>query len=292
MLTKRTHCLLLAGLSILCFQTQAATFALKNFHVVPDPSPTQNLLTGNGVLSTAPGGYDVVQTPVTSSGSRILVQPTATTSGVRERSMSTSVTTTHYVVDGATQNYDVTVKAPAVNSAVQKVRVSGIIESDFAQTLTFHMSARGAYETFTDDDGDLRSPDAPAFKYRFQNDYSDGFRHGVNQKTTYSDQVANQKNGYTAVTDDQIPLVFDTHMLMYFSAQFTTSGHQSIDEFLVSVTGALSGGTAGMPKTNTNTMTFNESIPATVPEPETYALLLAGLGVTAWVGRRNKGRTV
>jgi hypothetical protein len=35
-------------------------------------------------------------------------------------------------------------------------------------------------------------------------------------------------------------------------------------------------------------MTFNETFSAPVPEPETYAMLLAGLGALGFVGRRRR----
>jgi hypothetical protein len=40
-----------------------------------------------------------------------------------------------------------------------------------------------------------------------------------------------------------------------------------------------------------NTLAVNIELTSAVPEPETYAMMLAGLGLLGWVGRRRNQKT-
>jgi PEP-CTERM motif len=85
--------------------------------------------------------------------------------------------------------------------------------------------------------------------------------------------VAFDGNSYTPAVNISVPGVFGADAWTYAASNLSASAHT------LDITGTLLGGSVG----------FTGSISITaqpVPEPETYALLLAGLGIVGWVARR------
>jgi len=80
-------------------------------------------------------------------------------------------------------------------------------------------------------------------------------------------------NAFTPVVNLSVPNVFGADAWTYAAGNLSAGAHA------LDVTGALIGGAVG----------FTGSISITaqpVPEPESYALLLAGLGLVGWLARR------
>lgn len=302
MTMKNKSFLMLAGLSALSLQAQA----------VLNPTPTAGTgfslsnLSFSAMVGTTAGslpmtdGYSIVSTPepaapdlVTSTAPVITVVTTAPTKTAAGNTKTTTTfvrTTTQYTANtAATETYKVVATSPAITELYQRVRLYGSVKSSLAttQTLTFSLIANGGYQKYLDLDDDPTVPGPPSLKYLFASSAVTSLVGSSNPNNpTYDSQnpvLKYHENNLAPLT-----VILGPHETKYFETQIVTSGNSSVSDYLISFTGVPSGGQAEKPLVTDVVEVFNQSIPMLVPEPETYAMLLAGLGAIGFVAHRKR----
>ena len=287
---KNKALVLLAGLSALSLQAQADTFELSN--LVASPSAGRSVTTSLSPSNTPETAAPVVTETPHVVTSEIARAPTRTVEGSTRTTTTFTRTTTSYAPSSAgTETYKAVVAAPGVTGVAQRVRLSGSIKSLVQQTMTFAMIANGAYTNEFDADGDRVPPTNPVMKYKFSVTSFPDMVGGINLadphfNVTPGNSDPAQFTNYNE-TSEQMPLNFTAGEVKYFSAQVSTNTLASITDFLISFTGAPSMGQASDRNFDVVEITYTPISP-TIPEPETYSLLLAGLGVMGFVARRSK----
>ena len=289
---KNKAFVLLAGLSALSLQAHADSYQLTNLAASP--------LAGRSLASTptlTPSNTPETADPVVTETphqvtTEVVTAATRTAAGSNKTTTTFTRTTTSYAPSSAaTETYKAVLASPGVTGVAQRLRLTGQIKSLVHQTMTFQMIANGAYTNQFDAEGDPVAPQHPFIKYKFSNAPFTGITGGINLddphfKTKTGNVDPNHFTNYNE-TSDQLPLNFNAGEMKYFAAQVATNSLASITDFLISFTGAPEMGQASARNFDVVEITYTPT-PPLVPEPETYSLLLAGLGVMGFVARRSK----
>ena len=289
---KNKAFVLLAGLTTLSLQAQADSYQLSNLAATP--------LTGRSLKATptltpsdTPETADSVPSESPHTVESVIDRPaTSTTPGRNKITTTFTRTITSYAPStAATETYQALIQSPAVTGAVQRLRLTGQIKSLVHQTMTFQMIANGAYTNRFDSEGDPIAPLHPAIKYKFASLAFSGITGGINlEDTNFKSKTGNvDPDHFTNYneTTGLLALNFNAGETKYFAAQVATDSLASITDFLISFTGAPEMGKATTKNVDVVEITYTPIAP-TVPEPETYSLLLAGLAVMGFMARRSK----
>lgn len=288
---KNKSFLMMAALSALSLQAQAVSFTLSDLSVTSslDGAGVALPLTFSQVTTgtAEPARPDLVSESAHLISTVVDVAPTTTTTGTSTTTTMFDRTTTSYSAgSAATTTFQAVVSPSSITTAVQRVRLFGTITSnlDVAQTLTFELIANGSFESYSDD-GDTATPGAPALLYKYS---SSAFTNFVG---SLSPDISYQKPGeslYHERTSAILQLSLMPHEVKYFATKISTNGYSSISDYLIDFSGATVDGQGGTPRIDHVVENYDTIIASTVPEPESYALLLAGLSVMGFVGYRKK----
>ena len=289
---KNKAFVLLTGLTALSLQARADSYQLSNLAAsplagrslasAPTLTPSDTPETADPVVAETPHH---VTTEVVMAATRTAAGSTKTTTTF------TRTTTSYAPSSAATETYKAVLASPGVTGAAQRLRLTGQIKSLVQQTMTFQMIANGAYTNRFDSEGDPIAPLHPAMKYKFANASFTGITGGINlENTNFKSTTGNvDPNHFTNFneTSSMLPLNFNAGETKFFAAQVATDSLASITDFLISFTGAPEMGQATTKNFDVVEITYTPIAP-TVPEPETYSLLFAGLGVMGFVARRSR----
>jgi hypothetical protein len=179
-----------------------------------------------------------------------------------------------YAVTGNASNY----------AADQWIRITGMVTASEATTLGFSLFASGNYQTTAIPGIGNVNPALPSFFAGFGSDPLSATATGSYTRPEYS----NQYGVYSSST----PSISLAAGATSFTAMIYAGGNVSLSEFQLNISGPSYGRTDDYKTTPTTISTLfkSEPIPALavtpVPEPETYAMFLAGLGLMGAVARR------
>ena len=293
LMTKNAY-LLLAALAALPLQVQASStsnpFTLSNLSVtsVLEVGMPLALTYSQRSVQTAEASRPASVSDSTHQITSVLtLAPTETKTGILTTTTRFDRTTTPYN-PGSTPSttFEAVVSSPAITDAIQRVRLFGSITSnlDVVQTLTFALVADGEYATYSEDNS-MAEPGAPKMVYKFSNDAVTSFNNSSSPSIVYNTPTT---SAYDEHASGLLTLTLQPHITKYFATKISTAGHSSITDYAITFTGATVSGTAGTPTTESMASSYDTTVAMTVPEPASYAMLLAGLGVLGCFGRRSR----
>ena len=293
LMTKNAY-LLLAALAALPLQVQASStsnpFTLSNLSVtsvLEVGMPLALTYSQRSVQTAEASRPDSISDSPHQITSVLTLAPTETKTGILTTTTRFDRTTTPYN-PGSTPSttFEAVVSTPTITDAVQRVRLFGSITSnlDVVQTLTFALVADGEYATYSEDNS-MAEPSAPKMVYKFSNDAVTSFSNSSSPSIVYTTSTT---SAYDEHATGLLTLTLQPHATKYFATKISTDGHSSITDYAITFTGATVSGTTGPSTTRSMASSYDTTVAMTVPEPASYAMLLAGLGVMGCIGRRSR----
>jgi hypothetical protein len=253
---------------------------------------TDNLGTGT-VTTSVPS---VVQNTVTSQplninttitnapSSEVFIAPTETTTGLQYNYLTPTTTTTF---DVNSYNYDVLglgVTSTGTNQSGEKfITLSGSVLSSIDTSLSFELSAFGDFTRISNRFG-TTAPQLASFYFG-------------NTDPTVSNLPSNTSTDLDLLTYSAYSVSYNTAtfelaagVAQTFFAVVYAPNNVSVDNFQLEATTSNYNFTTTPNVTNVVGARFidSTSILPQIPEPDTYAMLVAGLGVIGFMARRRK----
>ena len=245
----------------------------------PTVTTSSPVITQNTNVSPS---YNSTSTTTSTLSSVVITAPTETTTGLQANYLTPTITTT-FNVD--TSNYDdlnLFVTSNGTNQLGSKyIDLRGSLLSSIDTTLSFRLSASGEFTLTTTEFG-TTSPQLASFFF--------GGAALTNVASTTTTDLDELTYDLYNVTYDTTTVNLLAGQAKSFRAVVFAPNDVSVNSF------ELNAFTSNYnPATTTNVTSvigdrffINNSVIPTIPEPETYAMLVAGLGVMGFMARRRK----
>lgn len=291
--TSITRALALGALGVLATGAYASSPILSVSSIVTDSSNLGGTTTTTGPTITTYTYIDsyynnYISTDTTALSDEVEIVPTTTTAGLVNH-FSTITTTNTW--DNYTSKHDylsIDVASSGVNQAGDKwISLSGSVQSTIDTTLSFTLGAQGS---FTATSGPFGSSIAPLLSSFY---FGESTPTALSASTTtsleslsyytYSSSYSTASfNLLAGVAQDFVAYVYAPTYVSISDFSLDAYTHPGYDQLASPQKEILVG-----PKT-----WISSSILAPIPEPETYAMMLAGLGLVGAMIRRRTNATV
>lgn len=226
--------------------------------------------------------YNSTSTTSSTLSSVVITAPTETTTGLQENYLTPTITTTF---DVDTSNYDdlsLFVTSDGTNQIGNKyIDLRGSLLSSIDTTLSFSLSASGLF-TLTETEFGTTSPQLASF-------FFGGAALSNVATSTTTDLDAETYDAYSVTynttTVNLLAGVAQTFRAVVFAPNDVSVNNFELNAFTSNYNPAT---TTNVTSVIGETYFVNNSVIPTIPEPENYAMLVAGLGVIGSMARRRK----
>lgn len=291
MLNSKKVIVLAIGLAACSFQAQATPIATPIFTLSSFTfgSSVGEVLAGAATAGSAVlvAAFDSVVNSTPTYTTVVTLAPTHTTTGLASTYEHYTTTTTHTAAsytDNA--SYAVSNSASSIAPDQQYIRLTGIVTANVATTLTYQLIAGGMYASTSDTRHTTILPSEVGLWF---NDGPAAASVANSQADTLLSSTRALSPGLQYVqTSSLYSITMAAGQKLYVAADVETSTGSSLSNFALNFTSAAYGGQSQAPTyANVNNM-YLTSVLGTIPEPETHAMFLAGLGIMGFLGRRKK----